>query len=69
MQRIKMLRTVPGSLDGITQQQFEAGREYAVHDFMAVGLIAEGYAEAALERAVIDAAPETKGRKRRGAGK
>ena len=55
MQRVKMLRTVPGSLDGITQQLFQRGNEYDLPDAMVRGLILEGAIEL-----VLEAKPEPK---------
>ena len=49
MQRVKMLRTIPGSLDGITPVVFERGEEYDMPDAMVRGLILEGAIELALE--------------------
>ena len=55
MQRVKMLRTIPGSLDGITPKMFEAGKEYDLPDAMVRGLILEGVIEL-----VLEAKPEPK---------
>ena len=49
MQRVKMLRTVPGTLDGITAFTFEIGKEYEMNDEMVRGLILEGAIELVLE--------------------
>jgi hypothetical protein len=49
MQRVKMLRDVPGSLDGLTQQIFQQGHEYDMPDEMVYGLIQEGWIELVLE--------------------
>jgi hypothetical protein len=55
MQRVKMLRTVPGTLDGFTPFTFEDGKEYEINDEMVRGLIAEGAIEL-----VLEAKPEPK---------
>ena len=49
MQRVKMLRSVPGSLDGITQMVFTQGQEYDLPDWMVRGFINEGWVELVLE--------------------
>ena len=59
MQRVKMLRSVPGSLDGITQTVFQAGREYDLPDEMVRGFINEGWIELVLERKPEPAKLET----------
>lgn len=43
--KIKMLKTVPGSLDGITIQTFEEGVEYDIPKELADAFILKGYAE------------------------
>lgn len=49
MQRVKMLRSVPGSLDGLTQMIFMAGHEYELPDNMVRDFINEGWVELVLE--------------------
>ena len=55
MQRVRMLRTVPGTLDGFTAFTFENGKEYEMNDEMVRGLILEGAIEL-----VIETKPEPK---------
>lgn len=43
--KIKMLKTVPGSLNGITIQTFEEGVEYDLPKELADAFILKGYAE------------------------
>lgn len=43
--KIKMLKTVPGSLNGITIQTFEEGVEYDLPKELADAFISKGYAE------------------------
>jgi hypothetical protein len=66
MQRVKMLRDVPGSLDGLTQQIFQQGQEYDMPDDMVYGLIQEGWVELVLETKPEPVALETKPYKQRG---
>lgn len=49
MQRVKMLRSVPGSLDGLTETVFMSGREYDLPDNMVRDFINEGWVELVLE--------------------
>ena len=49
MQRVRMLCTIPGSLDGITQMRFVEGREYDLPDDMLRGFIEDGFVELVLE--------------------
>lgn len=49
MQKVRMLRDVPGSLDGRTTQIFQQGQEYIMNDEMVYGLIQEGWIELVLE--------------------
>jgi hypothetical protein len=65
MQRVRMLQSVPGSLDGITQTTFAEGREYDLPDEMVRGLIGEGWVELVFE-AKPEPALETKPAPRRG---
>lgn len=51
MQRVKMLRTVPGSLDGYTEQLFQEGHEYDMPDDLVRNLISDGAVELVLETA------------------
>lgn len=43
--KIKMLKTVPGSLNGITIQTFEEGAEYDLPAELADAFVLKGYAE------------------------
>lgn len=43
--KIKMIKTVPGSLNGITIQTFDEGAEYDLPKWMADSFILKGYAE------------------------
>ena len=67
MQRVKMLATVPGSIDGITQTVFREGHQYDMPDDMVRSLISEGLVELVFETkpepALETAAPPRRGRK------
>ena len=44
--KVKMIKSAPGSIDGMNVQVFEAGFEYDVPVFMADSFIKKGYAQA-----------------------
>ena len=61
--RIKMLRTQPGSPDGVEVNVYEAGESYELPDDLAAVFLREDWAEAASEPRKT-----TKGRKRKAKG-
>jgi hypothetical protein len=65
MQRVKMLRDVPGSFDGIAQMMFRAGREYDLPDNMVRDFINEGWVELVLETKPEPVTLETGKRRKR----
>lgn len=50
MTKVKMLKTVYGSHDGINTQAFEAGKEYEVNDELLKNFIDDGVCELAKDK-------------------
>jgi hypothetical protein len=66
--KVRMLKTVPGSYDGITPMTWHRGHVYDdIHDLLLANFIALGAVELvedAPENAAVAAAPERKRRRR-----
>ena len=63
MQRVKMLRTMRGSYDGLTPFVWLAGEEYDVTDELLRGFIQEGAVELVLPELETKPEPVKRGRR------